>query len=130
MIFDFGKSNSNLGIKAELLWENASPTSNFAAQTIDLDLVRYSGVIIEFKGHNNVTTIGRFYAQKSDYLDLSTTHYSGIGYNNSTTHSVGTRNILNVDDTGVEFDDTYVSSSVANDWCIPLRIYGVKSDIV
>lgn len=36
--------------KMELLWENASPTSSFAGQTINLDLSRYTYVRILFGG--------------------------------------------------------------------------------
>lgn len=39
----------NGGIRIEKLWENASPTSNFAAQTISLDLSDYDMVEIHFR---------------------------------------------------------------------------------
>lgn len=37
----------------ELLWENASPTSAFLAQTIAIDLSSYDGVLIIYKGGAN-----------------------------------------------------------------------------
>ena len=36
-----------------LLWTNPSPTSEFAAQTVSLDLTEYNGVIVEFNKSTN-----------------------------------------------------------------------------
>ena len=35
-----------------LLWTNPSPSTEFAAQTVSLDLTEYAGVIIEFHQNN------------------------------------------------------------------------------
>ena len=38
-------------MRMDLLWENAAPTSEFAAQTIELDLSEYSTIIMTFKSY-------------------------------------------------------------------------------
>ena len=41
--------NSSLGLKMDLLWTNASPSSNFGAQTISVDLSNYKGYYMSFR---------------------------------------------------------------------------------
>lgn len=50
---------NNAKIEIKLLWENASPTSNFSAQTISLDLSDADMVMIKFKAQASSTSTTR-----------------------------------------------------------------------
>ena len=102
-----------------LLWTNPSPNSNFAAQTVSLNLTDYSGVIIEFnKADTSQILTTRVYAKKTDNFSIF-----GCGYIADTGIA---RNILAVNNTGVQFGAVNTATAV----CIPYKIYGVKKYVV
>lgn len=103
-----------------LLWSNRAPSSNFSAQTIELDLREYDGVIIEANSStNNRYTFTRGYIKKND-----TSTDFGIGGH------VGVRTVK-VNDAGVTFGLAYYSDTLSTqDRCIPINIYGVKKVVV
>lgn len=113
-----------------LLWENSNPTAAFAAQTISLDLTDYVGVIIEFNDSDIHPTIaGRLYYKKTDNYDK----YTGIGFTATADSPLATyaRNIINVDNNGIEFGASYTNGAANTQTThIPIRIYGVKKYIV
>lgn len=114
-----GGSTPTENLEPVLLWTNPSPNSNFNAQTVSLDLTDYSGVIVEFnKSDTSQILTTRVYAKKTDNFSIF-----GCGYIADTTIA---RNILAVNDTGVQFGT--VSSGTAV--CIPYKIYGVKDYVV
>lgn len=102
-----------------LLWTNPNPTTNFAAQTVSLDLTDYSGVIVEINksGTSQILTT-RVYAKKTDDFSVF-----GCGYIADVSIA---RNILAVNDTGVQFGAVNTGTEV----CIPYKIYGVKEYVV
>lgn len=126
---------SGTGIeKRKLLWTNASPTSNFAAQTLDSsdgipDLSEYDAVEIEYYGS---TTVAASYIIKRKigepfflfgYLNPQSTN----AHINLLSRSVSTAT------SGITFeggfskrtsDSTVYSNS--NKYCIPYKIYGIK----
>ena len=113
-----------------LLWENSNPTAEFAAQTISLDLTDYAGVIVEFNESDVMQNLaGRLYCKKTDNYS----RYVGVGYSANVQSNVAAyaRNIIKVDNNGVEFG-TSVTNSAANNQkiLIPIKIYGVKKYIV
>lgn len=103
----------------ELLWENASPTSAFAAQTIALDLAAFAGVFITYRNQ----TGGSVY---------NTTGFVGKGdgfaliYVPSVSSSVAVTRKGTVNANGVEF---LANSNDNNNYHIPLKIYGIKGAI-
>lgn len=123
MIFNMGGGG---GISIKKVWENASPKTEFAAQTIRLDLSDADEVAIEFTRVSVNERVGRQYlaiGEDGAYTDLRTAA-SGVNYlfqrNYTTTAS------------GVEFNE---GLSVAlgtngrtqdNTICIPRRIYAIK----
>ena len=108
-----------------LLWENASPTSAFAAQTIALDLSEYSFVLVATTSWAPVfrlAMVGKW-AEIQDILDINAS-YSGYIY--------GCKRGFNVLTTGITFEAAYykaansTTSKLVNDRHIPYKIYGIK----
>lgn len=116
------------GISIVKLWENASPTSNFAKQTIDLDLSDYDFVeIVALSGnslsnitHTIKTLIGMGGAFRTD-INVSNSAITGIALRSYTTKA-----------NGVTFNDaTYKSGatgspSINNNYLTPYILYGIK----
>ena len=101
-----------------LLWTNSSPTNEFSPQKISLDLSNYDGVIIEVS--NGTTHSNGCLAKipKDNPLTLGT----GV------TESVNaiSRNITAIDNTGITFDAGKNGGDVANQFMIPVNIWGYK----
>ena len=120
-----GENNLYPTSHMDLLWENASPTSDFAAQTVALDLSGYTKVVVIVNYH------------KDSYSSQS--EHGGCGYgfalvggeqSNVTVYaSYGSGGVFSrsfkATISGVEFTQTRYAS-VGNVGAIPLRIYGIK----
>ena len=109
------------GVRMTKLWENASPTSNFAAQTITLDLSGYDGVLIRVTGGYGWQVYSEFY--------LAT---GADGYMSAPFVWMGYRNVT-VTESGVAFDggqrqSSYGSTSWSDNGgaAIPVTIWGIK----
>lgn len=106
------------------LWENASPNSTFAAQTISLDLSGYDGVMVtgkfQYNGADVRTTTGFVSVGQSGHILVT----------NSTNENLRSRRFT-VSATGVEFaiGIQMGSGSEAAGAAIPTVIYGVKGVI-
>lgn len=103
-----------LGAKAEmaLLWENASPTSNFSAQTIALDLSEYDYVFAQVRGSTTNNTVG------IGLIRVGTSY--AVFCNHGSNGASGTR-VFNVSATGVE-----IGNGVNLQYEIPMFIIGIK----
>ena len=104
------------------LWENASLSSSFPAQTIDLDLSEYDGVSILYyvdattDVHRNTGRVGKKQSGCMWYVTASS------GYR--------LHRVFTVSDTGISFDTaTNTGTVAANKVCIPHVIYGIKGGI-
>lgn len=106
-----------------LLWTNASPTSNFLAQTISLDLSEYDAVEIISRGSiistNDFRTITKIKKDTQGFIVAQT--------------NLLIRRSANITNNGIVFGDgskyaTYndFAFSVENSWIIPFMIYGIK----
>ena len=113
----------------EILWENASPASSFADQTITLTaLADYDAVIIQFGNSTNIpdtTSYQIFVKNKSGYA---------VTWSNlqaKTTLYVRSR-IVDVNAANIFFGDCYAhattdqSTPVQNGFAIPQTVYGLK----
>ena len=105
-----------------LLWTNSSPTSNFAAQTVSLDLSDYDAVFIECNTSTNATT-GRTVA-----IGLVGTSVRLV----TAIYQIHER-IATISTTGIAFAQNYYLVSYAssnltanNGYLIPTNIYGLK----
>lgn len=98
-----------------LLWENASPTSNFLPQTINLNLSNYRFVMMEYDGGSRITKVG---------LGLNAYLVACVVKNYYRKYGVTT--------TGISFQNcnevsVYGTSTVIeNGALIPYAIYGIK----
>lgn len=113
------------------LWENASPTSEFAAQTIALDLSGYDMLVISYGGYlssENALSRGKteFFDLKANMTSFSM-NYGYAGYLVSRLFNVSSNEITFYE--GGKFD-TYTTTDYSNNglnrFIIPLIIYGIK----
>lgn len=113
--------NVSAGMTMELLWENASPTSEFAKQTINIDLSQYQGVIIQISSYISQDSCLSQFVKIGQKCEL----YVSRRWNGCRMAQVTT--------SGIEFDNAYIfstygdnASSINDKWCPPIRIYGIK----
>ena len=104
--------------KMDLLWANASPSSNFAAQTVSLDLSRYAKVIVNYRWATSDTSQ---YLGRTNIIGRSTIDDC---CNPTNTATQGVRTYTS-STTGISFLDAYTGSK-SNNIMIPLEIYGIK----
>lgn len=108
---------ANSGLKMDLLWTNASPTSVFEPQTISLDLSQYRAVFIFIFCSNSFTTEGSWsFIIKSPTkirIGFAPSEFRALYYDN---------------DNEIRFERGF--STTINDYnnafAIPYQIYGVK----
>lgn len=124
--------NLEQGITKELLWENASPTSSFAVQTISIDLSKYNFVIVEAQFASSADIRTQVSARTPKSSGSNTVNRIGIGTGGTSAPFMYYvyRNFT-VNSAGVYFGEGYRSKSsmaeeMNNGYCVPLAIYGVK----
>mgnify|MGYP006994482363 CR=1 FL=1 len=100
-----------------LLWTNPSIHTDFAPQTVTLDLTSYDGVIIEFNTDGTAGALGT--RVKSSKTSI------GAGFTSVNKEGSFSRNYV-VSNSGVVFDTGYSNSNVSPGHCIPVKIYGYK----
>lgn len=105
----------------EILWTNASPTSDFAAQTISLSLSDYDQIQIWFRPIASESDEFFAFAKVGSSIRMAFPRYTIE------------RRKVDVTTTGVEFYPAYYltsyggsSESLLNAYMIPVRIYGIK----
>ena len=106
-----------------LLWSNSSPTLEFSAQELQLNLTPYKFIIVIVKGNNIASNDAHFeiiISEKNIPLVLE------CGYMSTQDTNLG-RTVL-LTDTIVKFSNATRGSggTVANNNVIPYKIYGVK----
>ena len=116
---------TNGAIQMTKLWENASPNSNFAAQTVALELSAYDGVLIQIHNpRSGSSVISKAYVNVGSEcrITLDSVYFC---YRN-----------LSVSSSGITFDNVDKQTrgfgfgpdgwTVDNGTVIPLTIWGVK----
>lgn len=112
-------------IPMTLLWENASPTSTFAAQTVQIDLSAYDFVMIEMKSSTTsdayFTYIGEAVTGHKGFIQKIVTLNDGAGVS-------GIERQFTLVASGVDFTRAfnYVGNATVNNEMIPYRIFGIK----
>lgn len=123
-----------------LLWENPNPTSNFANQTISLDLSQYEVILFIVKqdtnnNYGNERAIDQNLGFVGETITLHVINH--IVPNGATSQNswISTRN-ADIITTGITFGTGYgkrMSDSTIgtanNQYCIPLKIYGISKNI-
>ena len=112
-------------IQKKLLWTNASPSTDFAKQTISIDLSNYKQieVIMRVRSNNPALT--------SNIIDVNV---GEIGQNICAFGGKVANRVYNItsDKQGIFFSYAYVTNAYGSDvpdnaWCIPYKIYGIKN---
>ena len=102
-----------------LLWENSSPSSNFAGRTIQGDLSAYTAVMVEYAvstGYTNQVE-SMIVLKDGNEWTLSCLVLGGT--------TVRTRKV-SVTDSGITFADGNQGTSTNNGAIIPTAIHGIK----
>ncbi len=112
--------------RKELVWENASPTSDFPAQKVSLSLRNGGLVVVEFKRYINLSTyyVGTF------IVDGTSQQFSEYYGKSASAYSQQAMRTLTVTTTGITFSTgTMVTANAApgtNDgYFIPTKIYEI-----
>ena len=132
---DAAVARANLGLVGvetrTLLWTNASPTSEFASQTLSLSLSEYDAVEIECCYGSSYTNVVETGIYKKSYTQQYMTCHGDIKTNNTGFYI--SQRLVTVTASGITFGKgTYKNISAAakgaesNNHCIPLKIYGIK----
>lgn len=116
------------GISIKKLWQNASPTSDFAGQTLSLNLSEYDYVEIVFKSYKTISGeyISKFKVGSQGNLYTLT----NIGV--ASAASYATYRSVTTNQSGITFGAggfKYTSNNtwnLDNGYAIPVRIYGIK----
>lgn len=106
------------GVSKKLLWENASPVSDFGAQSISLNLSEYDAILLQTCAGSGFDC--SYFVKKSDWSKLGTLYGSS---------AYPTQRTAVFSDSGIRFGDgEYISSAwvTGNTYLKPLRIYGIK----
>lgn len=121
----FGKSvtamlfRQSQALVPQLLWTNPSPTANFVAQTVSIDLSQYSSVYVKLKiTASGTALLPNQHADMNDTIMV----YAMIANNTPLARPV------TIQETGVIFGNctTVVTDGARNDCFIPYEIYGIK----
>lgn len=109
-----------------LLWENASPSSQFASQTLSLDTTNYSKLAIVLYG--DVTII----IDKSSIVSGKIPRLTYMSNDDSDSMDIYIRKITTLNNSQIIFDNCKhtiidadsISKSNANGFCVPYKVYG------
>ena len=125
---DAAAALANLGgVSMKSLWANASPTSDFAAQTISLNLNGYEYVLVRYlysTGYQDIDQIAIVKVGRDAYLTFTGVASTNI-YLSQRTINVGSDSVT----FGKPVYKTYASTSnptANNKYCIPVEIIGIK----
>ena len=122
-------SVGNGKLSMELLWENASPTSGFGGQTINVDMSPYTHFLIYYCAYNSENTFESTGIVKKN---ANTNQMKTFGLRSGTALNWQWRR-FSVTDAGFTFmTGAYANESnlsavdTTNNVCIPVAIYGIK----
>ena len=105
------------GCSFKLLWTNSSPTTDYSASTVPLDLTEYGGVLIVFLATANIDRQSSMIVRRG---------VQGLLYTAVPSATTTRTRLANVTDTGVVFGTGYSGSSTSAGSAIPYKIFGVK----
>ncbi len=116
---------NNIG--TDLLWANASPTSNFAAQSISVDLTNYkkfaivfAGIVASASSFKTIRFTEEYIVSNDDFIAATTINLgSGVVAYWHRKFSLSNKNNLT-------FADGADSGNTNNAILVPLYVYGIK----
>lgn len=101
------------------LWTNPNPTSNFAAQTVSLDLSAWSVLCVTY-----ITATGQSRFASAIVFKDGNNYYVTVGIP-STSNNYYYKRGAAATDSGVTFTNGYQNTTAGADYAIPQKIYGV-----
>ena len=109
--------------KWDLLWTNASQSSNFPAQTVGLNLSNYDAVCVVYRNQK-----GSDAGWNASHVVFRGVPTEGMVFNGNGGNLF---RVTEMSDSGVTFQkgrtsNSYGSSTEDNQYAIPIRIYGIK----
>ena len=113
------KQLTNSALNMDLLWTNASPTSEFASQTIELDLSEYKLFLFIIYIDTGNSLIYMDILLKGFNIRSTISHYS-------TKDPIIYARSINITDNNITIGDASVNAGINNIGYIPYQIYGVK----
>ena len=115
--------------KKTLLWTNKSPTSEFAAQTISLNLSGYDAVEIICRYSRTDDASMRYICDVGSSTSMYWFYYTATDGKYT---GVRSRNVVSVSTTGVDIHTcsgkpgNSTTNTSNNGYIIPVKIYGIK----
>ena len=109
----------NMGVKIKKVWQNASPSSGFGAQTLKIDLSNADFVDIDIDISGNGR--GRVQRFKVGEAGMITSNNDNTNY----TNYCYTR-LLKVTTTGITFEAGYFNNTKSNNYTKPRSIWKIK----
>lgn len=112
-----------------LLWTNPSPTSAFAAQTLNIDTSQYEYIYIKFYATQWDDTVNEaIFPTNISYPQVIGGHYSSASFSST---QIYVRKFI-ISSNQISFQDGYnvvptSSASKTNTLCVPLEIKGYKT---
>ena len=127
-----GVNPIEIGIDMDLLWENASPTSSFAAQTISLDLSNYRGIYVialAVKADSN-SYLNDIFLKKGIKISFAR-NTSGQANFPTVGTAVFAARPYTFQDSGIDIGDCYFAYdswmyALDNGYLVPYKIYGIR----
>ena len=101
-----------------LVWANENPDVDFPAQTVSLDLSAYSFILISYRHGTN----GNYQSTAIIPIDGST----HIIYVNYLSNNYNYKRGVTVTATDITFTTGYRQDTANKEYCIPLKIWGIK----
>ena len=110
------------GMKMDLLWTNPSPTSDFASQTVSLDLTDYSYLFIVQRQYKDSSGNSSTALLPIDGVTYVVVVISDGGETRTRTYSASASSVtVGVGKSG---------STINNAYAIPYQIYGIKMSYI
>lgn len=107
----------------KLLWTNASPTSNFGAQTVSLDLSKYKAIKVRYRFATSNAVAGPLIEQLIDDVEYRIVFWGG----NSRVQRGATAKSTGVTFTASGATDVPTTApGTSTNHCIPTHIYGIR----
>ena len=121
MSYGSGGGVTERSMKTDFLWENPSPSSSFAAQTVSLDLTPYKYVIIVATATTSDVNGGFAFGRVGDGIQYNIVLRN---YNTSVAYDYVRR--FEVTTAGVTFETGIRDTTAGTGYAIPKAIYGVR----
>ena len=117
------KSLRQLTNNMDLLWTNASPTSEFVPQTISVNYSAYKQIMIAFNISTTIAYIATVLLSITDIQGIVTIYNGGIGYITARRFTLANgiitfENGIKMSNFGADMND--------NNLVIPVKIYGIR----